>query len=207
MRVRLSSIVVAASAALVLAGCGSPAAEEPQADAAVVASSTSAAAATSTTTAPTTTAVPTTSEAPETTAPPETTTEAPATTLVDVEYQRNESYYFTSPDGAFRCGIVRLPSRTEAGCEGATDPVPPRPDNCMVNWGQGIRVQDTGPGEFLCSGGPVYLSPDGASPALPAGSALSELGYTCTTTVADVTCTNDATGSGFTVASDANETF
>lgn len=205
MRSRLSSIAVAACAALVLTGCGSSAADEPQAETSAAASSTSAPAVTTTEQPATPT---TTSATPETTPPaPETTPPAPETTLVDVEYERNESYYFASPDGAFQCGIVRLPTRTEAGCEGATDPVPPQPDNCIVNWGHGIRVQDTGPGEFLCSGGPVYLSPDGASPVLPPGSTLAKLGYTCTTTDVDVTCANDSTGHGFTIASGSNETF
>ena len=131
--------------------------------------------------------------------------EAP-TSLVDVPYERNESYYFTSPDGQFHCGIVKLPTRTEAGCEGTTDPVPPRPDDCVVNWGNGIRVANEGEGAFMCSGGPVYLS-DGDTAVLPAGATLSKLGYSCTTTETDVTCVNDGTGHGFTVAAGSNETF
>ncbi|MEV1135720.1 hypothetical protein [Rhodococcus coprophilus] len=198
----MSSVAAVGCAALVLAGCGSSTTEESQAETPSAARSTSAAATVTTESAPTTT-----SALPETTPPPEPTPSAPTTTLVDVEYERNESYYFASPDGAFQCGIVRLPTRTEAGCEGATDPVPPQPDNCVVNWGHGIRVKDTGPGEFLCSGGPVYLSPDGTSPALPPGSALTQLGYTCTTTDVDVTCANDSTGHGFTIAPGSNETF
>ncbi|WP_407443441.1 hypothetical protein [Rhodococcus sp. (in: high G+C Gram-positive bacteria)] len=203
MRSRLFSIAVAGCAALVLAGCGSSTADEPPAETSATVSSTAPPATTTEQVAAPTT----TSALPETTSPPELTPSAPTTTLVDVEYERNESYYFASPDGTFQCGIVRLPSRTEAGCEGVTDPVPPRPESCVVNWGHGIRVQDTGPGEFVCSGGPVYLSPEGASPALPPGSTLSELGYTCSTTAVDVTCTNDTTGHGFTVASSSNETF
>jgi len=197
----LSAVAAVGCAALVLAGCGSSTTEESQAETPSAASSTTAPATATTESAPTTTS------APSEITPPSETTPPPATTLVDVEYERNESYYFASPDGAFQCGIVRLPTRTEAGCEGATDPVPPQPDNCVVNWGHGIRVKDTGPGEFLCSGGPVYLSPDGTSPALPPGSALARLGYTCTTTDVDVTCANDSTGHGFTIAPGSNETF
>ncbi|OOL29653.1 hypothetical protein GQ85_24665, partial [Rhodococcus rhodochrous] len=161
---------------------------------------------TTTTVAPAPTAPGTTSATGTTTTTPPPAPESAPPTLADVQYERNESYYFTSPDGGFRCGIVKLPSRTEAGCEGATDPVPPRPENCMVNWGNGIRVQDAGPAEFMCSGGSVYTS-GGDDPVLPSGSRLSKLGYTCETTDADVTCANDATGHGFTIAAGSNTTF
>ncbi|MDM7490975.1 hypothetical protein QYS60_02920 [Rhodococcus sp. GXMU-t2271] len=194
---RMSSIGAAAVAVLALAGCGSSSedAGEPAA-----ASSTSAAVTTTTTT--TVAPAPTTTETTSTTSVPESAPTTPA----DVQYERNESYYFTSPDGGFRCGIVKLPSRTEAGCEGVTDPVPPQPENCMVNWGNGIRVQDTGPAEFMCSGGSVYTS-GGDDPVLPIGSKLSRLGYTCESTAADVSCVNDATGHGFTIAATSNTTF
>ncbi|UYP18390.1 hypothetical protein OED52_17270 [Rhodococcus sp. Z13] len=197
MRTRVWPIAVVTGAVLVLSGCGGSADGVE---------TTTAAAPTTTSATPTTTAAPTTTETVPTTTEPEPTTEEPVP-LVDVEYQRNESYYFASPDGTFQCGIVQLPTRTEAGCEGPTDPIPARPDDCMVNWGQGIRVRDTDTGEFMCSGGPVYLSPDGVAPALPSGGELSRLGYTCSATEADVTCVNDITGHGFRVAPDSNETF
>ena len=137
-----------------------------------------------------------------------TTTAVPTTTLTDVQFERNESYYFTTPDGNFQCGIIKLPTRIEAGCEGTTTPVPPRPESCMVNWGNGIRVTDEGEGAFMCSGGEVYTSggPD-ADPVLAAGQPLSKLGFTCTTTATDVSCVNDQTTHGFTVAADSNEVF
>lgn len=193
------SVAVAAGAVLVLSGCGGGADD-------VQASPTTTTAATSTTTTAPTTTEPT-SVAPTPEPPVETSTDTAPTSLVPVEYEENESYYFSSPDGQFQCGIVQLPMRTEAGCEGVTDPVPPTPDDCMVNFGHGMRVVDSGEGEFLCSGGPVYLSADGDSTALPENSELSELGYTCSATAVAVTCVNDATGHGFTIASDTNETF
>ncbi len=56
-------------------------------------------------------------------------------------------------------------------------------------------------------GWPRLSAVEGSAEVLPAGSPLSQLGYTCETTEADVTCTNDSTGHGFTVASGSNETF
>lgn len=198
-RVSLPCLGVGAALAAVLAltGCGSPA-ETPAAEP------------TTTVAAPTTTtsvAVPTTTTAPTTTTTAPTTTAAATTTLTDVQFQRNESYFFSSPDGTFTCGIVRLPGRTEAGCEGVTTPVPPRPEDCMVSWGNGIRVENTGRGAFMCSGGQVYTSGAGTEPVLAPGTPLAKLGYTCATTASSVTCTNDETGHGFTVAPDSNETF
>ncbi|CAM3000084.1 DUF6636 domain-containing protein [Prescottella defluvii] len=196
-RVTLLGVGACAAAALTLTGCGgSP-------DAPADAAPTSTVAAPTTTTPP---SAPTTTTVPVTTTT--TTTIAPVTTtLTDVQFQRNESYFFTSPDGTFNCGIVRLPSRTEAGCEGPTSPIPPRPDDCVVSWGNGIRVENAGRGAFMCSGGRVYTSGTGTDPVLAPGVELTQLGYTCATTATSVTCANDETGHGFTVAPDSNETF
>lgn len=207
MNVRVSWAAVVLGAVLVLSGCGGSG-DEP--DVAAQETTTTTTTATSgVTAAPTTTEA--TTEAPTSEPTPAETTTEPAPevppTLEAVAFEQGESYYFTTPDGAFACGIVQLPGRTEAGCEGVTDPVPPQPESCVVNWGHGMRVVDSGPGEFLCSGGPVYLPVEGSAEVLPAGSPLSQLGYTCETTEADVTCTNDSTGHGFTVASGSNETF
>ncbi|NLV79851.1 MAG: hypothetical protein GXY65_11025 [Rhodococcus sp.] len=204
MRVRVVTTVTA-SAVLLLTGCGGSAdgsVASPTVEAQPTATTTA------TTTAVTTTEVPAPAVPETTTDTAASTTEVPApTSLVDVQFEQNESYYFTSPDGQFTCGIVQLPGRTEAGCEGITDPVPPQPDDCMVNWGHGMRVVDSGEGEFLCSGGPVYLPVEGTASVLPAGAPLSQLGYTCVTTAVDVTCVNDGTRHGFTIASSSNETF
>jgi len=204
VRVRVVTTVTA-SAVLLLTGCGGSAdgsVASPTVEAQPTATTTA------TTTAVTTTEVPAPAVPETTTDTAASTTEVPApTSLVDVQFEQNESYYFTSPDGQFTCGIVQLPGRTEAGCEGITDPVPPQPDDCMVNWGHGMRVVDSGEGEFLCSGGPVYLPVEGTASVLPAGAPLSQLGYTCVTTAVDVTCVNDGTRHGFTIASSSNETF
>ena len=198
VRVRVGFVLLGVGSALVLAGCSGEADSAPTVAAQPSSSTTTAVPTTTTTVAP---VVPTTTEPPTTTLPT-------TTTLTDVQFERNESYYFTTPDGNFQCGIIKLPTRIEAGCEGTTTPVPPRPESCMVNWGNGIRVTDEGEGAFMCSGGEVYTSggPD-ADPVLAAGQPLSKLGFTCTTTATDVSCVNDQTTHGFTVAADSNEVF
>ncbi|MFF2107339.1 hypothetical protein CJ179_09600 [Rhodococcus sp. ACS1] len=196
---RVSLVCLSIGSAMMLAGCGG------SSDAVAPPTSTTTAAAPVTTT---TTTVPPTTTTTTVAPPPPTTTEAPTTTLVDVPYEHNESYFFTSPDGGFQCGIIKLPNRTEAGCQGSTSPVPPRPDDCMVDWGHGIRVENDGEASFMCAGGLVYTSGgDEPDAALPAGSKLTKLGYTCGTTATAVTCTNDETSHGFTVAPDSNKTF
>lgn len=200
---RMSLMCVSVGSALILAGCGGT--SEAGAPPSTESTSTSAAATTASTTSPPSS---TTTPPPPPPPPPVTTTAAATTTLTDVEFERNESYYFTSPDGELQCGIIKLPDRTEAGCQGVTSPVPPKPESCMVNWGHGIRVENEGAGAFMCSGGIVYTSGDeNGDPVLPAGSELSELGYTCSTTAVEVTCVNNETSHGFTMASDHNKTF
>ncbi|MFI5431511.1 DUF6636 domain-containing protein [Rhodococcus baikonurensis] len=198
VRVRVGFVLLGVGSVLVLAGCGGEADSAPTVAAQPSSTTTTATPTTATTVAP---VVTTTTEPPTPTLPP-------TTTLTDVQFERNESYYFTTPDGNFQCGIIKLPTRIEAGCEGTTTPVPPRPESCMVNWGNGIRVTDEGEGAFMCSGGEVYTSggPD-ADPVLAAGQPLSKLGFTCTTTATDVSCVNDQTTHGFTVAADSNEVF
>ncbi|NLG54805.1 MAG: hypothetical protein GX542_04025 [Rhodococcus sp.] len=186
-----------AGVTLAIAACSSP--EDEQ----VATTTTSIAPATTTTTLPPSTTPPEVSTEVTTT-----TTLVPATTFVDLEYERNESYYFTSPDGQFQCGIIKLPNRTEAGCQGETSPIPPQPEDCLISWGSGIRVDNTGPGAFMCAGGLLYTSGDPEpDPVLPPGSVLSQLGYTCATTEINVTCSNDETTHGFTIAANSNRTF
>ncbi|MGW0177510.1 DUF6636 domain-containing protein [Rhodococcus sp. NPDC003322] len=189
---RVLAVLGTAAAAMVVTACGASDADE--------------AAPTTTTTAPVTTAAPTTTAVPTTTttvttAPPTTTTAPPTTT-----YRRNEAVYFTAPAGGFQCGIIELATRTEAGCQGTTTPVPPRPENCMVNWGSGIRVTGTGPAEFLCSGGLVYTS-GGTDPVLPVGQTVASFGFTCVSAADGITCRKDDTGHGFRISSNSNETF
>ncbi|MGA9870451.1 MAG: DUF6636 domain-containing protein, partial [Rhodococcus sp. (in: high G+C Gram-positive bacteria)] len=92
--------------------------------------------------------------------------------------------------------------------QGTTAPVPPRPDDCMISWGNGIRVTNSGPAEFMCSGGAVYTSGgETIDPALSIGQEIVAEGYTCLSAVDGITCTNDETGHGFRIAPDSNETF
>ncbi|TQF69292.1 hypothetical protein FK531_11170 [Rhodococcus spelaei] len=192
---RVLSALIGAAAAAALVTCGTSEADQAPPATTV--------AATSTTTAPATTAAPTTTAVTTTSAPPTTTAPTPT-----VEYHRNEAVYFTSPSGGFQCGIIELPTRTEAGCQGPTTPIPPRPESCVVDWGSGIRVTGAGRGEFLCAGGLVYTSGGAtADRVLPVGQTVSSFGFTCKSGADGVTCTKDETGHGFRIASGSNDLF
>nr|WP_300397377.1 DUF6636 domain-containing protein [uncultured Rhodococcus sp.] len=129
---------------------------------------------------------------------------APQTTYAALD----AAHYFSSPDGRFQCGIVTLASRTEAGCQGVTTPVPPRPEECMINWGNGIRVTNNDAAQFMCAGGAVYTSGgDTIDPPLGVGQQIQADGYTCKSTPDGIACANDSTGHGFRIAPDSNETF
>nr|WP_255030605.1 DUF6636 domain-containing protein [Rhodococcus sp. 06-156-3] len=194
--------VLAASVAIVavLSACGS----ESGADA------TSAPATTTTTVAPPTMTVEPVLPPPSTEAPPPTPPEpAPEPAPPQTTYAALDgAYYFSSPDGLFQCGIVTLASRTEAGCQGTTSPVPPRPEDCMISWGNGIRVTNEGEAEFMCSGGAVYTSGgETIDPPLAVGQVINADGYSCESTAGGISCTNDETGHGFRIAADSNEIY
>ncbi|WP_043807976.1 DUF6636 domain-containing protein [Rhodococcus triatomae] len=188
---RVVIVTGAAVAAFAVAGCGGS--DAPEAATVGVVSAPVSSAPAPTTSAPTATTT-------TVTATP--TTTAAATTT----YKRNEAVYFTAPTGGFQCGIIELATRVEAGCQGPTAPIPPRPDNCMIAWGTGIRVTTAGPAEFLCAGGVVYTSGED-DPVLPVGQSVASFGFTCTSTHAGARCKNDETGHGFEIGPESNETF
>ncbi|MFY2790714.1 DUF6636 domain-containing protein [Rhodococcus sp. MALMAid1271] len=202
--VRAWTIGIGASTVLALAGCGGESAAQSPPPASTTTTTTEPAV---TTTMPTTeVAPPTTTEEPLPPPPPpvEPPTAEPQTTYAPI----GGAYYFSSPDGLFQCGIVPLSSRTEAGCQGTTTPVPPRPDDCMVNWGNGIRVTNEGPAAFMCSGGVVYTSGgETIDPPLAVGATITGNGFTCSSAENGISCVDDATGHGFRIAPDSNEVY
>ncbi|MDJ0393332.1 hypothetical protein QMK17_08300 [Rhodococcus sp. G-MC3] len=199
-------LALAAMAAFstVLVGCSS----ESGAD---VAAPTTSSASPTTTTVEATTEAPapiTTTEAPPPPPPPPPSVMAPEPAPQTTYAALGGAYYFSSPDGQFQCGIVPLSSRTEAGCQGVTSPVPPAPESCMISWGNGIRVTGEGVAEFMCSGGAVYTSGgEQIDPPLAVGAQIAADGYTCTSTPDGISCANDDTGHGFRIAPDSNEIY
>ncbi|MDZ7930122.1 MAG: DUF6636 domain-containing protein [Rhodococcus sp. (in: high G+C Gram-positive bacteria)] len=199
--VRAWLVGIGAGTALVLTGCSSESAAQPPRPASTTTPAPTTTTATTTPAPVTTTEIPLPPPPPPAEPPP---TEEPQTTYAAI----GGAYYFSSPDGLFQCGIVPLSSRTEAGCQGTTTPVPPRPEDCMINWGNGIRVTNEGPAAFMCSGGVVYTSGgDTIDPPLAVGATIAENGFTCTSAENGISCVDDATGHGFRIAPDSNEVY
>ncbi|CRK59324.1 hypothetical protein [Alloactinosynnema sp. L-07] len=116
-------------------------------------------------------------------------------------------YFFTSADRSYVCGI----DKKQALCQGATKPVPPRPESCEKvgpSWGAGMSVDTDGKVDFLCAGG-VMFYPVGREPndgdVLPPGKTITALGFTCAAEPDGFRCTRDS--HGFRIAPTSNETF
>ncbi|WP_158842346.1 hypothetical protein [Saccharothrix deserti] len=120
-----------------------------------------------------------------------------------------ESYFFMPPEGDYYCGIFD----EMAGCQGRTQPIPPRPESCGEgpSWGGGMFVDSSGKVDFLCAGGVMFYWGDKSEPGpedrLAVGQTVSALGYTCTAGEQDMRCVHDASGHGFRMAPDSNDQF
>jgi hypothetical protein len=120
-----------------------------------------------------------------------------------------DTFFFQSPDGKYYCGL----SHEMAGCQGATQPLPPRPADCEEGpgWGEGMFVNAQQKADFLCSGG-VMFYPSGRGPEprdrLAVGQSVAALGYTCTArTISAIRCTHDASNHGFEIQPNSNKRF
>lgn len=176
----------------------------------------------STSTAPTATAgsvppssAPTSSAAPSTEGAP-TATRPPAPGQVDpAQYRQQAGYYFQTPSGAFRCAILDQPisDNARAGCQGPTRPAPAQYQECWANNDYASALAVGTKAEPLCLnqgvfvGEPIDGGTQGGGRILPYGAMLTVGSFTCDSTEAGVTCTNDAAGTGFQISRESNRTF
>ncbi|MBT0566493.1 DUF6636 domain-containing protein [Williamsia sp. CHRR-6] len=142
--------------------------------------------------------------------PPAPTPTSPGT--VDPStYAVGDRYYFISPSGLFSCGILApsTPGASNgAGCQGDTSPIPPKPSSCRLSWGHGIRVNVGAAPEFLCVSD-VQFAPADGTPArvLGYGQTLQAYDFSCTVLESGITCRQNSTGRGFTIARETNRLF
>ncbi|SER91280.1 hypothetical protein [Actinokineospora terrae] len=97
-----------------------------------------------------------------------------------------------------------------AGCHGPTAPVPPRPRDRSehISWGGGLFVDTNGHNDFICTGGVIYDSGFGSpARALPYGTSLTALGFSCTSAENGIRCAHTPSHHGFRIASTSNERF
>ena len=82
--------------------------------------------------------------------------------------------------------------------------LPPQPASCDLDWGQGLLVGGSGPGQVVCAGDTAL---DPTAPVLPYGTVARHGAFDCTSRTAGITCRNRATGHGFFLARDRYRLF
>ena len=82
--------------------------------------------------------------------------------------------------------------------------LPPRPAGCDLDWGQGLLVGGSGPGRVVCAGDTAL---DPTAPLLAYGTVSRYGAFDCTSRTAGITCRNRATGHGFFLARDRYRLF
>ena len=121
-------------------------------------------------------------------------------------------YYFTSPTGTWRCGIVTsYDGDHSAGCHGPfPDTVEVTQDGSPHRGGRpnAVWLIPGRPADFIVAGNPMFQPRGGTTPpVLPYDHALIADGITCSVDEArGVTCT-DGAGHGFTVSGTAGEVY
>lgn len=109
---------------------------------------------------------------------------------------------FKSPSGNIHCQYYDGEIRCDIAQQSA--PVPPKPRDCELEWGQAFAVADNGrSGERLCHGDTVV---DARLPVLAYGNVWRSGGITCASEQTGVTCTN-AAGHGFSLSRAAQRLF
>jgi hypothetical protein len=104
---------------------------------------------------------------------------------------------FHTPSGNIGCAYVSEPSfgGPSLRCDilSGLKPRPRRPKGCTLDWGFGYQMRLTGPSSTVCAGDTTV---DRRSQVLRYGQRWSRGGFTCTSRVAGLRCTNRS-GHGF----------
>ncbi len=107
------------------------------------------------------------------------------------------SVYFRGPGGNVVCGYFAgtgVPASLECGVRAALDPPPPKPSAKACGGldfaANRVRLAATGGVIGFCSGDVGVLARIGNAPALAYGTSWHEGPFTCTSSVAWITCRN-----------------
>lgn len=106
---------------------------------------------------------------------------------------------FGSPSANIGCALDDREARCDLA-ERSWDPPPP-PDDCELDWGQGISVTSEGQSQFVCAGDTTL----GADRVLPYGERLRAGELLCASTREGMACVHLGTGGGFRVARESYE--
>ncbi len=143
---------------------------------------------------------------------PSSTPSTPSTTTTQTEASHEEEpavrtvhlSTFRSPSGNIGCVLLDGTARCDISKRDWAPP--PRPSSCPkeVDFGQGLEVEGSGAGRFVCAGD-TALNPS-ATP-LAYGSASRFGDFTCISRTTGMTCTEPATGHGFFISIQSYRTF
>jgi hypothetical protein len=188
---RMLGAVAACVGFAVLAGCGSGTTNTVTVT--KTAARTTAASTTPTTGSTTTGTTTGTTTAPVATTSTQATASTPATPPAPAKTVSFRS--FRSPTGNLGCVMFTF-GGAGARCDIAkrTWSAPPKPSSCPLDYGQGIQVNGSGRGAFVCAGD-TALNPTGKP--LPYGEASSVGPFTCVSATTGMTCTNNNSRHGF----------
>jgi hypothetical protein len=112
---------------------------------------------------------------------------------------------FESPSRNIGCMVVAGTARCDIRHRQWSPP--PRPANCPseVDFGQGVAVGRSGPGQLVCAGDTAL---DPSAPTLAYGSQTAVRPFTCqSSATAGVTCRNGDTGHGFSISIQSYRVF
>ena len=101
---------------------------------------------------------------------------------------------FRSPTGNIGCGYAAHVLRCDV--IGGIVPLPPTPNSCQFDWGQGFWLHSTGKAQVVCAGDTAL---DHAAPVVAYGTTWKHGGFLCASSVNGFRCTN-AEAHGFTIA-------
>lgn len=129
---------------------------------------------------------------PEISAAP--TSVAPTTSLVEI----TDPTWFSTPSGNISCAVRADWVRCDI-VERDWSP-PPRPADCVFDWGPSVAVESSGEGRFLCVSDTVYRP----EVVVAYGSRVRVSAMSCAVLAVGVVC-DSATGHGFSLAREAHE--
>jgi hypothetical protein len=111
---------------------------------------------------------------------------------------------FRSPTGNIGCIIISGGARCDISKRHWSPP--PRPASCppVVDFGQGLAVNPSGPGRFVCAGD-TAMNPQAAPLAYGTHSTVGTV--TCVSATEGITCTDTDTHHGFFIAVQSYRTF
>jgi hypothetical protein len=98
---------------------------------------------------------------------------------------------FQSPSKNVGCALDKAFARCDVRKRDFT--IPKKPSDCRLDWGQGLSIDVTGRGQFVCAGDTTL----GSGKVLRYGKSMTRGRFTCTSLKTGMRCTNTRNNHGF----------